>query len=307
MLLVLWYIPISHAALIFLDGASSAGKSSICTILRTYDQCGVVASLYWDWGQDHLAQLFPDEFLSIQCAFERDNITHALRRDIFLFKPGIMKEEKDKALKSIKSIRTCLSNEVDSSLYDYHMQEFKKYSLEKLHECLTLKKHVILDGNWYLDIEHIPTDRKIYSVLIYCPLHIMIHRIIERNKKAFEMGNMKDHRFFSEGIRSFLKKYDITSESKRAIDSMHKEATQEALLLMSSLLEPTGPQERLVVSEFTPQEFAACKQEILEKFMDNEILYVVPKNEYDVILYTHQQDSEQCAEYILKLVSSQEK
>lgn len=120
----LFYLARLNAVLVYLDGPSSSGKSSICNVLREQQRWGVVASLYWDWAQDHLAQLFPSDFPSVHMTLPKNNIIHALRRNIIFFKEGVSQNQKEDAKHAIETIQTVLNNQSNSTLYDLHMRTF---------------------------------------------------------------------------------------------------------------------------------------------------------------------------------------
>lgn len=297
-----------HAEVFFLDGTSSVGKSGIATILRRQEHWGVVASLYWDWSPSKLAELFPDDVTAINIAIAPENVVHALRRDIVVFRQECSRKQKDCALKSIERIRTAFGSEQGDSLYNQYMNEFNEHSFAKLQECASTKRHVLVDGSWYLKQENILPEMVKHSVLVYCPFDVMINRIIGRNKQCFETGSVINHRFFSEGMRAFLKIYVVSSEQKGAIDTIDKARVQQALQLVESRLRPSArsAKKRYIVQEFSQEQFEEYKRELLAKFEHSETLYVVPKQHYDLAIRTDSMDSVACAQQIINFAKGKE-
>ena len=294
-----------EAVLVFLDGTSSVGKSSICTQIRTYEQWGVVASLYWDWGQQNLKALFSAEFSKIQKALSSDNIIHALRRNIIVFNEKATKCQKEEALQSIKNIQLVLDSSTDTELNDWHMKEFRSFSSNVLQDQLVRNEHVLFDGSWYTDLDGLHIKDKIYSILVYCPFSEMIYRIIKRRKEAFDSRNVINHRFFREGLKGFMRLYDLTSECDGAIDMITQKEIEEVIELVESMYDPSkvSGKTRFVVREFSFEQFEEYCKNLLAKFEGHEKLYVVPKKQYDLIIRSDLTSPIECAKRIIDFVS----
>jgi hypothetical protein len=297
-----------QAEVFFLDGTSSVGKSGIATIIRRQEHWGVVASLYWDWSPSKLAELFPEDVAAINRALAPENFVHALRRYIIVFRQESSQEQKESSLKSIEKIRTAFSCEQDDLLYNQYMNEFNEYSFAKLQECAATKRHMLVDGSWYLKQESLLPGMVKHSVLVYCPFDVMINRIIGRNQQCFETSSVINHRFFSEGMRAFLKIYSISSGQEGAIDTIDKASVLQALQLVESRLKPAvhSAKKRYIVQEFLQEQFEEYKHDLLAKFEHSETLYVVPKRRYDLVVRTDSMDSVACAQQIINFANGKE-
>ncbi len=275
-----------HAIFFFLEGTCSSGKSSICHLLKQDNEFTIIASLYWDWGVKKLTELFPLEIASIEKAIIQKNMIHALRRNIIIFKKNSTKTQQNNALKAIKKIQ----NYFTGLSYHEHMKEFKKYSLVKIYESIASHdKFTIIDGCWYLNETDILPNVKTYTILAYCSFGEMIHRIASRNKTAFLEKNIINHRFFKDGMVSFFKFYTLSSTKDNAIDTLDKITVQKYLNFVELQLSNSNHfalDNEYIIQEFTQKEFQSYATNLLQIFQDQDLLYVIPKKHYDLILKT---------------------
>ena len=133
----------------------------------------------------------------------------------------------------------------------------------------------------------------------------MIHRIMTRNGEAFKSRNCRNHRFFKEGMRGFLRLYDMIPKENGSVDTIDKETVEKILQFVKQELKPPPDlvKNKFITKEFSTAQFEQYQQELLEKFKNHKRLYVVPKKKYDHILKTNKMNPKECAQHILNFVT----
>lgn len=290
----------AHAAsLVFIQGTSRSGKSSIARILAQHEQWKVIAPSYRYYCYDFFAQTFPQEFAIIRVAFASENITYALRRNIFFFKHGLSKEEKDQALLAIRRIQESFNNKSGRSMLAVHMQEYKDYTINMVTAQCSGNSNILVDTSWYLKKEELHSlypNMNFCSILTYCPFSIMVERIIAGNIKAQEQNCADNHRFFKEGLQDFMRLYNLTSSSQGAIDTICRTEVDHSLALVEASIQMsiTDTQSKFIVKEFSAEQFREYKESLINKFAEHEILYVVPCVPYEILIRTDKKSSQEC-------------
>jgi len=305
-LLFLMNTTIHSTALVFLQGASRSGKSSICDIIEQHENWNMVGSVYFSYCLWAFNELFPAAFACIKSGIETRNIRHAITRNIFIFKENVSEESKKSIILASQKIQDHFK---DPAVYAHHRKEFSDFSLREICNNLKNNTHVLADVSWYVtqeSIQSIDPAPSVFCALAYCPFTVAIDRLLARNKISQETGNIMNYRFFIEPLKSFLSLYDLNIEEKNAIDVVEK----TTFLACLDNIELHLPHEATIIAdsgfmmqELTCEQLQEHREIFLKKFENNEKLYVVPKIKYDILLRTDRLTPQECAEQINAHVS----
>ncbi len=281
---------------LFIDGPPRAGKTTVCDIMRQNTECGVISSLYPDWLLCSVGDMFPRLYLTMQKAISAENMVHALRRNIIMFKKQSTRHEKNDAVRDIDVIR--------KSFFKEHMITFRNYSHAFFKESIQVKKHMICDGSHYRSFGELYEGHATRDVLLYCPLHEIIKRTIHCNNNAFKVKQAGQHRFFNETLCSFLKLFGFSSESHGSIDIVHRNEMEDILKMIRSYIvcAPQKAQNPFIIQEFTFSELQQYESLLRKFFGNHSFLYIVPKKKYDLVIHTNKIPPAACVDMIAQLI-----
>ncbi len=304
-------------AIFFLEGTSRSGKSSIGNAIKKHKNWSVVGSVYFDYCLQEFNLLFPELFACIKNGIEENNIRHAVTRNMFVFKKNIQENDKKLIINAAEKIQKQFA---DPAAYAHHKKKFSQFSLNKIEKCITHGLHVLADVGWYVtqkDIQTLKPKPSVYHVLAYCPLDKVIDRLIQRNQICLETGMIMNYRFFIEPLLSFMSLYELKTEKQKSIDTIEKSTILTCLdiiekYLTKKLEEPQEAKQSeaknfslFIMQEFTHQEFIEYRSAIAEKFKNHEILYVIPKKPYNLIIRTDQHTPHKCAQQVIDYIETQ--
>lgn len=278
----------SAPAIIFLKGASRSGKSCISYELNKHNNWKSISSLYITFFLEELKKYFSNEYELIKAAIEKENIRHAITRNIFLFKENA--KDKNQVLNAINKIQDFFNIKNN---YLTHMENFKAYTINQILKNIT-HKNILADTSWYATKEDIKSLNKkidVYSILVYCPFDVIIDRLINQNKMCLKAKDISNYRFFVEPIKSFMALYEFKSSSENAIDKIQKECLLNCLDKIKVCLENSRAAKEnnvdnsgFMMLEITIHEFDDFCNSLIEKFKKNDVLYIVPKNKFDIVI-----------------------
>ncbi len=292
-----------HAqTVVFLQGSSRSGKSSICSMMEQQEQWNTVGSMYFPFCLDTFATLFPEQFVCIQKGIASENIRHAVTRDMFMFNKGISERHKQKIIDAARYIQDYFSSPM---LYAQHKKEFSDFSLHEIQKSLKTGNHLLADVSWYVTREQLtsitPTPT-IISALVYCPLIIAIDRLVQRNAISLETGSIMNYRFFSEPLMSFMALYDLSLEDDNAIDTLDKTQLLKCLDNIEKYISvegATNDNSGFMMHELTRQKLDEYRTLFLHTFANNQTLYIRPKKMYDIILRTDKYTAKECVQKLI--------
>lgn len=294
-------------SVIFLEGSSRSGKSSICDAIKQHKNWESVSSLYLYYCHEVFNDIAPSEFACIKKNIERENITHAITKNIFIFKENVDDIEKNMVRQAVEKIQDYFN---DQSFCASHMEEFSAFALSIVDNLLNKDLHVLADVSWYVTQEKVrETDPMsiIVSALAYCPFNIIIDRILYRNKLSLETGNIMNYRFLKEPLKSFEALYDLSTESIGSIDTLKKTIFFDCLDAIALYLPENAElstSSDFIMQELTHEQLQAYQVKFLKKFGNNDTLYIVPKKTYDILIKTNRSTPEECAEQIVRYINN---
>jgi hypothetical protein len=296
-------------SVVFLQGTSRSGKSSIGDEIENYEMWTSIGSLYFPYCLQSFNELFPSEFARIKKGIDANNIRHAVTRNIFMFKEGMPKKLKKEIIVASQKIQNHFNN---ASIYAQHKAHFSHFSLNKIRAQINKGLNVLADVSWYVtkeDMQTIKPHPSIFSVLIYCPFNIIIYRFFKQNKKSIKSGNIMNYRFFAEPFKSFLSLYELSSEDSNAIDTIPKETFLKYLDIIDANLpknsEPQDPS-GFMMFELSHKELKDYRKSFLEQFKNSEMLYIVPKIKFDLLLRSDKQEPQISAKQIVDFIENQQ-
>lgn len=296
---------LNASAVVFLQGTSRSGKSSICTEMEQFKNWETVGSVYFSYSYKAFDEQFPEIFADIKDGIEFENIRHAITRNIYIFKKNVNEEQKGKIRQCSQHIQRYFEN---PDFYLSHMKEFSAFSLNEISNKVTNGMHVLADVGWYVSQENVknltPTSN-VFSVLVYCPIDIVLDRLLDRNRISLETDNMMNYRYFFEPLSSFSSLYDLSPDDINSIDILKKSTLFACLDKIETLL-PTDSKARstskFMMQEMTHEQLRKYREDFLAKFGDYEVLYLKPQKKYDLLLRTDGHSSRECAEQIIEFV-----
>lgn len=298
---------LNATGVVFLEGSSRSGKSSICEAIKQHKNWESISSLYLYYCHEVFNRIAPQAFACIKENIEQENITHAITKNVFIFKKNVGHKQKKMVRKAVEQIQAHFN---DQYFCESHMQEFSAFALTVLNTLIYKDLHVLADVSWYITQEKVrqthPTSI-IISVLAYCPFNIIIDRILYRNKLSLETGNIMNYRFFKEPLKSFESLYDLKTEADDSIDTLEKIIFCNCLDNIASYLPKTAQAPAtsdFIMQELTHEELQAYRERILKKFGNHDILYVVPKKTYNIVIKTNTSTPEECAQHIVTYMNN---
>lgn len=293
---------------VFLQGTSRSGKSSICSVMEQQERWNVIGSMYFPFCLDNFATLFPEQLTCIQKGIAPENIRHAVTRDMFMFNKGISERRKQKIMNAARYIQDYFSNPM---VYAQHKKELSDFSLHEIQKGLKTGNNLLADVSWYVTREQlasvVPTPI-IISALVYCPFVITIDRLVQRNVISLETGSIMNYRFFSEPLMSFMALYDVSSEDDNAIDTLDKTELLKCLDNIEKHLSVESiPSDNsgFMMHELTRQKLDEYRILFLHKFADSQTLYIRPRKMYDIILRTDKHIPQECAQKLISYLANQ--
>ncbi len=307
-LLLIVSTTLHSTTVVFLQGTSRSGKSSICTAFEKYTDWDAIGSVYFSYCLQVFNELFPEEFSCIKKGIKAKNIRHAITRNLYLFKQNVNEKNKKLIRFAAQKIQHHFSDPV---LYAHHKEEFSLFSLNEIRKSLNRGLHVLADVGWYVTKEKIQTlqpSPTIFCVLVYCPFNIVINRLIQKNQLSLETGDIMNYRFFIEHLKSFSSLYDLTTDTNKAIDTIDKSTFLTCLNEIETHLPnhtKSGGFSGFMMQELSRAELKEHRNAVLKQFGSHETLYVAPKMSYDQILRTDEYSPEECAEKITTFALSQ--
>lgn len=304
-LFILTYFKLNASAVVFLQGTSRSGKSSICTEIEQFKDWESVGSVYFSYSFQVFNELFPEIFAHIKDGIEQENIRHAITRNIYTFKNNVDENKKELIIQASQQIQKYFEDPV---LYTQHMKEFSAYSLNEISTRVTSGLHVLADVSWYVteeSIKNLKPTPAVFTVLVYCPLNKVLERLLDRNQISLETDNIMNYRYFIEPLMSFSSLYDLSPDEHNSIDIIKKSKLLSCLDMIETLL-PSEAEMRVaskfMMQEITREQLREYRKKILNKFGDNEVLYLKPQKKYDLIIKTEGNSPRICAEQIIEYV-----
>lgn len=306
----------SPKAVIMIHGASRSGKSSLCCAIDAHKGWRSVGSLYGSYCLATCAELFPEQCSCIKIGIEESNIRHALASNFCIFKKDVSPETQDSIRLAIKQIQDYFA---DARVYAEHKSQFSFFALQEIDTHLNNNMNVLADVSWYVTAEQIQAlypDTRIARALLYCSLPVIIERLITNNARARSTGSAVNYRFFIEPLASFASLYELTSSApfiscQAPVDTAIDMITRSELLAALAAVEPYLPEQSaghgfsgFMMYEFTRADLREYKEALLQKCGEQEMLYVVPKKQYDIVIHTNNCSPEECAQLLIKHMQS---
>ena len=292
--------------IVFLQGTSRSGKSSICDAIDHFPTWHAIGSVYFSFCLEAFGKLFPQEMKFIYTGIEPQNIRHAIASDFIIFKEDLDNTTRMAITKAIQTIRTYFD---EPTRYAQHKKEFSQCTLSEIQKCLEHRKNLVADVSWYVNPETIRTlypHATLHTALLYCPLPEIIERLVLRNKQSLESGIIMNYRFFAEPLLSFTGLYTLSTDPSGAIDSI----TKSTLISCFDFIEAHLPKHtyiptssRFMLQELSLEQLDSYRQTLLAAFKENDVAYVVPKIPYDFLIRTSHKSCLECTQEIIKHTS----
>ena len=276
------------AATIFcIHGSCSSGKSSLIQSLDSIDvidEDALVIERYCE----AIAKRFASRYASIEKAILRENHYQALRNGIVQFLDGITALEQLQAEEALEAIQEELNRPENLAWKQAVSQGITNEILDKIATLVQNNKNVLLDA-WYIKRDTLQTlfpQAKIVSILIYCPLPIAYERLLQRNRNAQALGNISNRRFVGQLIGSFCSFYQLTNDSKQAIEQVSRD--KHNLLfdaLYKTLADEDAPRPVFTLRELSKKQLCKFRNDFMQSGEDR--VFITPKQPYDYIIINH--------------------
>ena len=295
---------------VFLHGAGSAGKTSLCTeLLKQSDRWRVINEddIYYAEAVKHWKAVFPEEYNAIARAVDPENVFHAVMPNQILFRSNASEGTRSKAKRAIRVIQETLNG-----ISTEHPDSWHSWG-DALREHITqliieqAKNHHIIVDTWFLNednIERVAQKYDVIHVAAYCSFFDIVKRTIKRNCDALMNGkDISSIRFFHQALKSFTVWYDFSDNAEGAIECLEKDTVIHSLDLVEFCLQrfhdAIGASKEFTYGEFSLEEFEEYRKELICKFT-SETAYVVPQFKCDMVVRTDQKTSSECAKSIIQ-------
>jgi dephospho-CoA kinase len=294
--------------IIYLKGSCSAGKSTFirqfisrCDGVEVVDEDAIMHKRY----VDAVAERFPAEMAVLSKVINRENLYHALREKDVLFKKEALKEECTKAVAMLGAIREELNKVQNLSWKQGVSKEIDLEVVHKIRSALEMNKPVLLDS-WYIKPKHLQEyfpKSQVIRVMLYCPLPVAYERFLKRNKEAMQQENLQEKRYLRQLVGSFFSMYQLSMQPAKSIQQVSKKELDQVVdAIASSLKEQGSAYEKPVFTsdEVSRELFLKMKTDFLRPFEESnsEVLYIVPKEEQDIVLDSSKDDLQKVMQLI---------
>ena len=140
------------------------------------------------------------------------------------------------------------------------------------------------------DFFEILDDQPILMILVYAPLHAVLKNLESRNASNIA----HEVRVFASALSQYAKLFRPAHDDEPALDTLQL----EDFLIFCNYLRKEG--------YWNEEKLRTFEQQFKSEFFNNSkpTVNIAPRLEYDLIVYTHQNSPQQCAESIKKLVRS---
>jgi uridine kinase len=310
-LLVGYLINSSYVAstIIFLKGPNSTGKTSLCRELVSLNK-------QWKWLDEDdfyieqslqtFACHFSQDYALLEKAIDHANLFHAIKYHEVLFKNTASKPDKQRAHKALNHIRSALAKASHALYHQNVVQQVKQQLITHLNEYLVQGYHVIVDS-WLLDKAIINTykkQHKTHTVVVYCSLNEILHRINQRNHQALKNNDFHNRRLFKQALISFFKFFSFKN-SKHYMPIAYVSKQQ----MLSAFKKVITYAHQLKHHEYPSAEFEVKKLENFRKKIASSYtgstLLLQSTIGYDYLLCTDHRTPQVCATLLLQWEQTQ--
>jgi hypothetical protein len=294
-------------SIIMLYGSSSSGKTSLMNEVIKLDGSWSALSedeiMVTEW-LGAISEIFPSEYELISKVVGCGDLMAAINKNVVLFDKEASAGDCSRALDAIKVIQEKMVGELSNSFRADFSERFEAATLRALKGKLSEGKNVVFD-RWCISYETLIKELPevgVSKALIFLPLDKNLERLARRNKLAKEQGALGDHRFYIQVIHFFVDLYNVMSESDNALYSFKK---RELLNLFNEIrrdlkVEGKVDRESIVLKELSQYELDQYMASFIPEYIgEDEMLYLVPSEEYDVVLNTDVNTSEAVARQLL--------
>ncbi len=306
---------------VFLYGTSTAGKSSIVSVLKAYAQ-----SQGRDWkmtGTDHIWRLhifnlfeqysyekssFVQSYFTIEEIF--DCLWNPLIASELIVEKSIPKKEGEKIISILLEFRS-IQNHLLKGL---HPTKRAFFCARSLLPALSLGQTVIIDtaadvgdiDEFYQVLATSLVHCKIDLVVVYCSLKKLIERLYSRNEAALASLSLNHGRPGAFPIEQYSIMYKKTNIPSHAIDSIEFSDTQipthlpEICKKLDVLI---SKQIDMISNNYNEIEWMQAQTLIQRSFdlnSNNDTVYIKPKCDYQYMVNTGEESAEVCAEAVLR-------
>jgi|GEM_PF-4134577 gluconate kinase len=303
------------ATIIVLKGTCCAGKTSIFHEIAQKTTWKIVDedALYLEQSIALWQDIFPEEYAIIKNSIDGQNIFHAVKRNQILFKAGISSAEKIRSLSAIETLQKAFDDPATpQSLAVKTWHDNLKQALSRQIEDYAQAGHTIIVDSWRLSRNYFETlkdSHTVFFVLAYVPLSTIIERVFERNYSALFTGDLRSMRFYGQTLSSFSSLYAFSPENdSTSLDGITPLCLQDTLNLIECILPEipsisAGPFSR---REYSRQDLYDYEESILNysDVSEQHKFVVLPKEKYDLILYTDQQSPAACTQQLIEFTKS---
>lgn len=306
---------------VFLYGTSTAGKSSIVSVLKAYAQ-----SQGRDWkmtGTDHVWRLHIfnlfeqysyEKSIFVQSYFTIEEIFDCLWNPLIvselIFEKSIPKKEGEKIISILLEFRSAQNY----LLKGLHSTERALFCARSLLPALSLGQTVIIDtaadvgdiDEFYQVLAASLVHCKVDLVVVYCSLKKLIERLYSRNEAALASLSINHGRPGSFPMEQYSIMYKKTNIQSHAIDNIAFSDTQIPTHLpeiCEKLDELISKQIDSISNNYNQTEWVQAQKRIQKSFdlnSNNDTAYIQPKRDYQYMVNTGEESAEVCAESVLK-------
>lgn len=299
--------------IIYLKGTCSAGKSTfIRELSKQCDACEVVDedAIMMQAYVDAVKMRFRQEWNFISQVIAQENLYHALREEEVLFKKTATQEERIMATKLLTAIQEELNQSHNLAWKESVSKGITAKALNKIQEALSNNSSVILDS-WYIkpkELQELFPKIKVVRVLLYCPFPVAYERFLKRNKEALDHEKLQEKRYPRQLVGTFFSLYQPSKEPLQPICKVKKHELNGFLTtLAASFKESEGEYKKPIFTfgEVPRSYYLGQKNEFLKPFetLATDVLYLAPKQEYDLIKDNSKESMQKSVEAVMKLLT----
>jgi len=313
----------STPSIIWLRGSSPSGKTSIIKSLKSMnvDWCFLEEDeVFTKQIVEKLTVMFPEEMKQIALVTAPNNVWAVIKKNERCFVRSAKKKDKKTALEAISKIQQYFQDEqIEHAFHSASKDEQRTYMRQEAAKALARGQNVVITGLYFTPEDYGPELAQYRRViaLAFCPLEKALQRFAQRNARAATGKDLSDARYFRHAIRSFVRYYQLTRDSKNTLH-VCKKSEINALFddVGKKVLQDNDAVEidkgGFVWKELNQYRLKKFREELIpaplsseeETFYVHLKDHVHPKEQYDIILNSEHLSPLQCAQVLVRFTGS---
>lgn len=290
----------SKSVIVCIKGTCSSGKSTLINSISSAFQDLVIVdedSIVFMRYREEIAKRFPNQFARICEAVDVHNLYHTLRTEDICFKNNATGKQCQQAIDAVVEIQNELNKIENLSWKKEVSNRITDEVLNIIQLAVQQDKNILLDA-WYVTANHIKElypEICVIKALIYCSLPIAYERLLERNKEALAKGILSKKRLIGQLLGSFRDLYEFNYDSTKSLEEIDKKNYYKTFKRILQTLPDRAPTSKPVFTfrEISRQETKKMYNNLIVELSEDNInrLYVIPKDNYEVIINNTYSDS----------------